>query len=513
MGRNSFTLSLLLIFSLLWAAACGSAGSVLEESALDPSSEAAVTAAGSGGFSGLPGIPLDTADDRAAAEAAGDPAGPPPPEQGQAVVLGKDYLQMALGVVEGDSLVLSSPAAEEETTGGLPELAYGLYKVPGMLGRRPLSLNIECTPAGLGQNYFVGMADYTNSKWHWFGPINLPEFQLDLRNINRQWVTNLGNAYFIIVCPPGMGATHAKTTVVYGMPQPGDPPGFPYKLVATDGQLAEKVGLSWTGGQGVSSYQIFRKPARHQAEWTLLGETAETHFVDQPLPDYKLFYYRVRSVNANGNSAWSNVDSGFAGGGEDPCIIKGEVATINGEPVPGVRVALVGCGEEAMRLTGPDGKFFFGDLPPGQYIVAPFKPEFDFAPQYAVADLTAARLADLHFNALPEAPFHRIWGFVYEYQADAELGSRLSPMAGVTVQAKLIGNPDSLVTVESNADGFYHFEDLPEGIYAVRAVLDGYGFLPQFHEVVVNGHNRPDRRDFIGQLLPVDEGGDAGGAG
>jgi hypothetical protein len=369
-----------------------------------------------------------------------------------------------------------------------------------MMGLRALSLNIECIPAQLDQAYFVGVADYTNFKWRWFGPVHIPEFQLDLRGHNQQFVTQLGNMYFIIVCPPGNGATHSKTSVIAGPRDPGGMPGGPHHLAATDGQLAEKVGLSWEAGLDVEHYDVMRKAARQNAPWEKIGETTETQYVDQPLPDYKLFFYAVRSFNTNGQSARSNVDSGFAGGGSDPCVVRGDITGPAGHPLPGIRVVLVGFGEEAMRITDEQGHFLFGDLPPGRYIVAPMRPELDFLPRYAIADVRDVKFAELHFNAAPDAPFHRIWGFAYEYVADAASGQppEFQPLSGVTIQAHLASQPENLVTVQTDDNGFYHFEDLPLGVYLVQAVKDGYGFLPQIVEVVVNGNNRPDRRDFLG---------------
>jgi len=59
-------------------------------------------------------------------------------------------------------------------------------------------------------------------------------------------------------------------------------PGGPHHLVATDGQLAEKVGLSWEPGLDVEHYDIMRKAARQHAPWEKIGETTETKYVDQP---------------------------------------------------------------------------------------------------------------------------------------------------------------------------------------------------------------------------------------
>lgn len=464
----------------------------------------------------LPAIPLDVSEDKTSS-AESDPALPPPPGDGeQAItVLGKDYVQVLNGVVDGDALVLSAPAAVDDEA-QMPPLAYATYRVTGMDGRRALSLNIECLPAQLGQDYFVGVADYTDFKWRWFGPVTIPEFQLDLRGHNHEFVTQLGNMYFILVCRAGNEAKHFKTTVLTGPRDPGQLPGGPHHLEASKGALEGKIALHWQAGVGVEHYDVLRKPARQDAQWSKIGETADTHYLDAPVPNNVLFFYHVVAFNGNGQSARSNVDAGFAGMAADVCLVRGDVTGLNGTPLPGIRVVLIGRGEEAMCKTDADGKFRFFGLPPGRYVVAPMRPELDFLPPYAIADVREARVADLHFNAVPEAPFHRIKGFAYEYVVDPNgaMPPALQPMAGLTIQAHLATQPEHLITVQTDDNGFYHFEDLAEGIYLIRAVKDGYGFVPAVHEVVVNGTNRPDRRDFIGFAGGVpDPPADGGGNG
>jgi hypothetical protein len=482
-------------------AACGGSGATL---APTPDSPAALSGdlPATTGESGLPAIPLDTGEAERTASADGNsPPGGDPATPQVITVLGKDYLAMNGGVVEGDALKLTSlPKPEDPSESYVP--AHGLYKVSGLSGKRPLSLNIECLPGTLGDAYYVGVANYTGFHWQWFGPVTLPEFQLDLRNHKYEFTTHLGNMYFIIVVPPAMSATHFKTSVIAGPRDPGGLPGGPHHLVATDGKLAEAVGLSWVPGANAPGYDVFRKAARANAQWERIGATTDTKYLDKPLPDYKLFFYRVRAAGTAGMSAWSNVDSGFAGGGEDPCVIRGDITAPGGTAVPGVRVVLVGMGEEAMRVTGKDGRFLFADLPRGRYIVAPVHPALNFLPPYLKVDLRTDRLAEVHFTALRDAPFHRLWGFVFEYAKDESGEPQFAPMAGVTVQANPVGHPDVLFSAVTNEDGFYHVEDLPLGVYKAQAVFEGYRFLPPFAEVIVNGHNRPDRRDFVGVPIP-----------
>ncbi len=517
MLKQVLPILLLGLVAILALASCGNGGAALDAQSPDLSAAVAEADLSNTVTGELPAIPLDVSDAKASS-AASDPTTPPPPPPGGGeqtlTVLGKDYVQLLNGTVDGDALVLNAPAAGDDAA-VLPAPAYATYRVTGMAGRRALSLNIECVPGQLGQEYFVGVADYTGFKWRWFGPVTIPEFQLDLRGHNQQFVTQLGNMYFILVCHNGNSATHFKTSVLTGPRDPGQMPGGPHHLEASKGAFNNKIELHWQAGVDAARYDILRKPARQDARWEKIGEAAETQYVDQPVRDNVLFFYHVVAFNANGQSARSNVDAGFAGTAADICTVKGDVTGLGGTPLPGIRVVLIGRGEEAMCLTNAEGQFHFFGLPPGRYVVAPMRPELDFAPPYAVADVREARVAELHFNAVPDAPFHRLRGFAYEYvvNEDATVPPELTPLAELTVTAHLIGQPENLLTVATDENGFYHFEDLTEGVYLVRAVKDGYGFVPAVHEVVVNGHNRPDRRDFIGFAgdvpdPPADGGGD-----
>jgi hypothetical protein len=492
----------LLTATILALAACGGTGSILDTQSLDEWSPTAPPGETDGtGLTGLPEIPLDTGEpDKSSSAAEG---------LGTSMVLGCDYLQMQGSYVEETALVIGGAASDATGGDGTAEPgrppAYGLYKIAGLLGQRPLSLNIECIPQNLGDNYYVGVADYTEGVWRWFGPCNLPEFELDLRGVNHQLVTHLGNMYFILVCAPDNVATHYRSTVIAGTPDPDGMPGFPHHLVASDGQFPEAVGLSWVAGGGAARYQVFRRDARPESEWEMIGATEDTKYKDAPLPDYKLFFYRVRSMNAAGESCWSNMDSGFAGGGADPCVIKGDITTVNGEPVGGIKVGLVGFGEHMLRVTNEDGRFYFGDLPPGRYIAAPYHADLDFFPRYHAVDLTEEKLADIHFNAVPSAVFHRVWGFAFTFADEDTGGGRFEPMAGVEISCRPVGQPGEPWTAETNEHGFWIIEELPEGIYLATAREEGFSFFPPVHEVVINNYNPPDRCDFLGH--PV-EGGD-----
>lgn len=494
---KQYPLSLFLFFcTVLLLTACSGQGATLDtQTTVGAESASEITDNLSIGTDGLPAIPDDMGEADKGSSDVGD--------MGTTVVLGSDYLQMNGGYVDGTSLVLAPEAPSDDSQGALP--GYGLYKASGLVGKRPLSLNIECLPGGLDQPYFVGVADYTDRHWRWFGPINFPEFELDLRGIPNQLATHLGNMYFLIAVSPGNTATHYQSTVIWGEPQQGDLPGAPHHLVASDGQFPEAVKLSWVAGGGAAGYQVFRKPLRADTDWKKIGETNQTEYLDQPLPDYKMFCYRVRAVSPAGPSPFSNMDTGFASGGDDPCVIEGDITTINGEPLANIHVGIVGRGEEMVRLTNENGKFWFRDLAPGIYLVAPLHPGLEFFPPYQAVDLRNAVHAEVHFNAAPSSIFHRVFGFVVT-PAPPDADTELMPVAGVEVRANLVGHPDDFISTTTDENGFYVLDGLAEGTNILRAVSDEYNFVPQFHEVVVNGTNPPDRRDFL--ALPKDAGGD-----
>ena len=271
------------------------------------------------GLSDLPPLPIDMGD-KTSSE--GDDGG----GSGNKVVLGKDFMAENGATVEGDSATLF---VENEDNGP----AYALYKFSGLLNTRPLSLNVECVPAGWNDRYWIGVADYTNYTWRWFGPSMLPEYQINLAELDWNFITNLGNMYFVIVLQGGMTATHSQSTLVYGPNEPPSFPGCPTELVASDGEFFEGVALTWHAAHGAEWYRILRRVHVNQdgnggdgeggsegGEWHFIGESVETNFFDHTAEPGVVYDYKVEARNESGHSCFSNIDTGFAaehnGGGE-----------------------------------------------------------------------------------------------------------------------------------------------------------------------------------------------------
>ncbi len=258
------------------------------------------------GFSGIPEIPFDSMQtSRAASEGdTGDPL----------VLLGSQFIQKYNAEVDGTSLVMAAPATAAE---GDFAIAFGLYKFAGLQDKSPQWLNIECMPRIFGEEYYVGIADYTLGDWRWFGPVTFPEFQLDMRDIFHRFVTELGNMYFVVVCEAGNGATLSKSTLTVA--EGGGEellPGAPYHLEATDGAFEEMIVIEWGAGMGAGYYELWRR--HDEGEWGKYAETEGTRYEDHDVVPGELYWYKAFSVNEHGRSEHSNVDSGYAGelGGE-----------------------------------------------------------------------------------------------------------------------------------------------------------------------------------------------------
>ena len=496
MGTMQYLKILAALCLMALLAACGGAGSV-------PFTEAG-TANGSqtGGLApaldlssfeadsttaGLPVIPQETTAD-SKSSSAWDPS--------LTTVLGSEFILQEGSTVDGTSLLIGAGTGSVETDEGT--YAYGMYKLSCEPGKKPLSLNIECIPEALDKPYFVAVANYTDMRWKWFGPVNLPEFQLDLAGHNKQFNTVLGNLYFLILAPNGSIATHAQTTLICGAPSGQEQPGCPHNLVASDGQVPDAVAINWVPGADNAGFEVFRRNPEPGNDWLKIGQTQQPQFLDTHVPDWKMFFYRVRSINPNGESCFSNVDSGFAGGGQQPGIITGQITNMLGEPIAGVPVALLGFDQQMLRITNQEGKFLYQDLAPAHYIVVPQRDDLKFFPPAKLADLTTQVHVDMHFNAAPEAVFHRVHGFAVVVTPPDSPGPPVLPLAGVQITLNPLGDPDHFISVMTDECGHYVFQDIPDGIYMVRAHKPGMEFMPEVHEVVINGVNPPDRRDFFG---------------
>jgi hypothetical protein len=471
---------LLAVMALLGA--CGSEGASLDSQFAAWADSQTFNIDNAPSTNGLPDVPIDVGQ---------APRGVSTTPPDNVVKLGKDYLQMLNAEVDGDALVMQAPAD------GDPPVAYGLYKVEGLLDLRPTVMNVSCLPHYFDAPYFLGLADYTTGRWMWFGPIYSPEYELNLQQLNHRFITHLGNMYFLLVCPPGVGATHSQTTLFFG-PSGDELPGCPTNLIASDGEFDTAVGLVWQQSAGAQYYEIYRHggdPNGTTGEWALIGQSEGTEYLDETVTPGIVYGYKVRAKNEGGFSGYSNIDTGYAGTIQPPpdgFVIEGDIhfrgddPAVPGDPVEGVTVQLLGLPDGAMQLTNADGHFRFGGLPAGNYIVVPGAPDKIFDPWYQVCEIGpnnpvghANFLADAH-----ELACWRTWGFVFTFETQPDGSLRFAPMQGVPLT---VAAGEMTYTIETNADGYFVQMELPEGEYTVTPGLEGWGFDPASDGGVIDG--------------------------
>lgn len=464
--------------------------------------------------SGLPSIPLDSGTpERGVSTEIGD----------NLVVLGSDFMQKLNAEVDGTSLVMQAPAEGE---GEGPYIAYGLYKVSGLLDKRPTIMNFDCLPKLIDQPYYVGLADYTQGEWMWFGPIYTPEYEINVGEINHQFVTQLGNMYFVLVSPPGCGATHNQTTIFFGPPGADDLPGAPHGLIASDGEFAEAVGLVWEPGARANYYEIWRggpMQGANPAEWAKIGEAETCEYLDTTVTPGVVYGYKVRSINTAGHSEFSNPDNGYAGEQppppQDGFVIEGNInwpgqEGVPGDPVPGVVVKLLGLQDMLAQETNADGHFRFPNLPAGKYIVVPAAPDKWFGivggdrwyQVLVIGQEVPVGHADFIARA-EELPAWRAWGFAFTFVSNEAGAVGFTPLAGVVMT---ITAGENTYTVQTNEDGFFSQPELPVGVYYVTPGKDGYTFTPETAEGHITGQSmQPPMffRGFAGDPPPPPSGG------
>jgi hypothetical protein len=470
--------------------------------------------------------------------------------------------------VVGTGLQLDPPDAP--ATGQDLRAAFGMYKASAGIGRRPTSLTVECLPGSPQQQYFVALADYTKLQWQFFGPSSIPEFQINLTGPGNRFVSQLGNVYFLVLCFNDNTALHSQTTLIFGADTGGGMPGCPFGLRASDGEFHNRVELVWQPGCDCNHFQIFRRalfenhndapdgggdpgdggdpngggdpPADGSAPppgdgtnppppgggddpdavWRLIGRTDGNHFADFDIFPGRRYEYRVRALNAQGTSGWSNIDIGWA----KPRIFSGQIRGIvlkDGQGIGGVDLMLLGAGPRPLHfMSGPNGDWGFNNLPPLNYIVIAQHPKLEFEPEFRMIDLRLGESEEIIFRAKDAVHFGRVWGFTYGWDPirdDGTGGLRL--LSNVEVGVKPKDAPEDapfMLVTHSNEIGRYEFHGLAPGEYVERAMKPGLSFFPERRPFRLDGVQLPPVFNFFGwrnwmDAPPPADGGGEGGSG
>ncbi|MCC7478065.1 hypothetical protein IT575_06350 [bacterium] len=418
-------------------------------------------------------------------------------------VLGADYILTWRSIEQGDALLINNG----DVPPGEPQIGWAEYQIGGLAGLQALSLNVQAQPQGLDQSYFVALANFSTMSWQWFGPSSLPEMQIDLSQDNGSFISNLGNLYFVVLCDGQNTALHTQSTVVTGEGNGGLLPGAPVGLNASKGAFPDGVSLVWGPGVGADFYEVQRRdvyafpgPDGQGAvgEWMTIGAAQLTDYFDPNLPPGVPFDYRVRSVNQNGHSAWSNIDQGFAFGPPPPgegYPLQGTVfgySDNSNDPggqgvIPLAGAVLTVVSDDAnvamTTITDENGFYFVEQLMPGNYTVSCYLEGWNFNPP------------QVFFGVGPNMPpawvdffgdqgnggggggggetGMGVHGYVYGVDQNGDPNIGMTPLEGALLN--VTGADGQLImTLSSGPDGFYQFQQLPAGAYLLSCEAEGW---------------------------------------
>lgn len=280
---------------LTCAASCGGGMSSI---ALDAPSVSGGNNAGTGTLPGLPVEPQGKALSGAA---------------DLLVVPGADTFMSQNATVDGTTLVLQSTAAD---------MAYGMYKVDGLAGKKVTGFTIEMQPAALDTVYSVGVSNFSNGVWDFPVTSSLPEFEYHFSDEMERRTSALGNFYFVVIVAGGDAATVLQTTVASRALEAGEveQPLFGDDIAASEG-LADKIVVQWAAVDGSTSYELWREMDVDGVDETpellatlpAVDSQASYAYEDLAITLGTEYKYRIRGLNAAGSGAFSRWASGWAG--------------------------------------------------------------------------------------------------------------------------------------------------------------------------------------------------------
>jgi hypothetical protein len=229
-------------------------------------------------------------------------------------ISGSSAIMFANGEIVDTTLVLSSPELAPEPG---QDIAWGLYQVSGLAGKRVTSLAVSAIPGDLGQTYSVGVSNFSDGVWDFLQSTSLPEFEYDLTDEESRLVSRLGNLYFIVVVSSGDSVTVVEASVL-SEDDPtggtGTPPAIGGRPQASEG-LSDRIVVTWEPIDGAESYELWRAEDIEgvDEEFSIVATQAELIFTDFDITLSTEYHYKVRGINTAGPGLFGRKDSGWAG--------------------------------------------------------------------------------------------------------------------------------------------------------------------------------------------------------
>jgi len=226
-------------------------------------------------------------------------------------------------------------------------MAWAWYSVPGLTGDRPVSLTLDVEPAELVPGdgtdlplyYWVGVSDFTNRGWQFFGDYTASEtITINSAELCDRFVDAAGTLHFFVLVPPttvpgDYFAVQVNTgtvttapgylqnkphnvlieTIHLGDPPPGHAPSaiHPLQYVNLGWEHVAPFG-AWDEDNSADTYEVHRR-LTGTADWELIGSVnAPTAVycdpvdndpgISDPLP-CEWYHYSIQAVNEAGSTA------------------------------------------------------------------------------------------------------------------------------------------------------------------------------------------------------------------
>lgn len=442
----------MVVAGLLTLAACGQSASRLGQ-ALPGQNALPAAGAGGGALPGAPGVapPLSAL-----------PMTDAPPRTVSFTNLiyyaGNGIYSSSGGAVfSGDSISLLST---------LTSLEYALYSF-NPSGYQPQHLDIGIRP-GTNSGAWVGVSDYANHKWKFYGPYSAPAaIDLPLGN----YLSPLGSCYVVLIASGGASVTNDYIMLQYEN--------------AVDAQFSISGHIQDEHGAPLGGVQVSADPGFNQVTTDAAGD----YFLvvaaagDYTVTPSSFSGYSFVPVSSLVSVAGAETGTDFTASRVD---VLGRVATSEGAGVPGVLLTLTPGGSTA--TTGADGSYIFPAVADGLTTVEPLLAGYTFEPAGHNFTVAGTDVAGQDFTATGGAPTYTIRGKIA--LADT------TPVADVIV----VLNPGFRIA-KTDASGLYAFFGLGNASYTLDPVLGLYTFTPNTRNAIIDNANL-NNEDFVATPPP-----------
>jgi len=206
------------------------------------------------------------------------------------------------------SATATLPAGNQVLTVAIDSAGFNFNSFTASLNAPAAPLNLTAA-AGNGQVALAWTASANASSYSVYrGTSAGGESSTAIATVGGTSYTNTGlvngTKYFYTVKASNIGGTSPYSNEASSIPLP-PPPSTPTGLAAAAGDT--KVTLTWSGGTGATSFNIYRGLSTgNESPTPVATNVSASPYVDTGLVDGTAYFYTIKAVNIGGTSAFSN---------------------------------------------------------------------------------------------------------------------------------------------------------------------------------------------------------------